>query len=134
MATLGQLERSVMDELWDAAEPLDANMLRDRLASAGDERAGRELAVTTVLTVLSRLEKKGMISRDRSARPHRWRAAASRAEHVAELMHDALGDAGDREAVLARFVGRVTPEDAAALRRLLADPAPGSAPDPAPGS
>jgi predicted transcriptional regulator len=118
MATLGQLERSVMDELWDAAEPLDANVLRDRLAAADGQR---ELAVTTVLTVLSRLEKKGMISRDRSARPHRWRAAASREEHVAELMHDALGDAGDRdrEAVLARFVGRVTPEDAAALRRIL---------------
>jgi predicted transcriptional regulator len=118
MATLGQLERSVMDELWDAPDPLDANVLRDRLAAADGQR---ELAVTTVLTVLSRLEKKGMITRDRSARPHRWRAAGSRAEHVAELMHDALGDAGDREAVLARFIGRVTPEDAAALRRLLGD-------------
>jgi predicted transcriptional regulator len=129
MATLGQLERSVMDELWDSAEPLVADDLRDRLAAAGDQRAGqRELAVTTVLTVLSRLEKKGMISRDRSARPHRWRAAASREEHVAELMHDALGDAGDRdrEAVLARFVGRVTPEDAAALRRLLGSADPGA--------
>lgn len=120
MATLGQLERSVMDELWDATAPIDANELRDRLAAADGQR---ELALTTVLTVLSRLEKKGMISRDRSARPHRWRAAASREEHVAELMHDALGDAGDREAVLARFVGRVTAEDAAALRRLLADAA-----------
>lgn len=120
MATLGQLERSVMDELWDATDHLDANELRDRLAAADGRR---ELAVTTVLTVLGRLEKKGMISRDRSARPHRWRAAASREEHVAELMHDALGDAGDRdrEAVLARFVGRVTAEDAAALRRLLGD-------------
>jgi predicted transcriptional regulator len=117
MATLGQLERSVMDELWDEPAPLDATVLRDRLAAAEGQR---ELAVTTVLTVLSRLEKKGMITRDRSSRPHRWRASASRAEHVAELMHDALGDAGDREAVLARFVGSVTAEDAAALRRLLA--------------
>jgi predicted transcriptional regulator len=125
MATLGQLERSVMDELWDAPDPLVADDLRDRLAAADGQR---ELAVTTVLTVLSRLEKKGMISRDRSARPHRWRAAASREEHVAELMHDALGDAGDRdrEAVLARFVGRVTPEDAAALRRLLGSVDPGA--------
>jgi predicted transcriptional regulator len=128
MATLGQLERSVMDELWDAPHPLVADELRDRLAAAGGQR---ELAVTTVLTVLSRLEKKGMISRDRSARPHRWRAAASREEHVAELMHDALGDAGDRdrEAVLARFVGRVTPEDAAALRRLLGSSDHGAAAD-----
>lgn len=120
MATLGQLERSIMDELWDATAPIDATVLRDRLARVDGQR---ELALTTVLTVLGRLEKKGMILRDRSARPHEWRAAASREEHVAELMHDALGDAGDREAVLARFVGRVTAEDAAALRRLLADAA-----------
>jgi hypothetical protein len=39
---------------------------------------------------------------------------------MAELMHEVLGAAPDREAVLARFVGQVGPEEAAALRRLLA--------------
>jgi len=116
MATLGQLERAVMEQLWAASEPLSAYELRDRLAAAD---ASRELAVTTVLTVLSRLEKKEFVSRERSARPHRYTARESRAAHMAELMHEALGAANDRAAVLERFVGQASPEEAATLRRLL---------------
>ena len=84
-----------------------------------DTDIDRALAVTTLLTVLSRLEKKGFVASDRSARPHRYTAVASRADHVAELMHSVLGDAGDRTAVLERFVGGVSAEDAAVLRQLL---------------
>ena len=73
MATLGDLERSVMDLLWDGAEAQTANDLRDRLAQAhGND--GKELAVTTVLTVLARLEKKQLVTRERDTRPHRYRA------------------------------------------------------------
>ena len=118
MATLGQLERSVMELLWESHSPLTAYELRDDLAAAGNDRA---LAATTVLTVLSRLEKKDFVRADRSARPHRYVAVASRAEHMAEVMHDALGDSGDRRAVLERFIGGVSSEDAAVLRQLLTD-------------
>ena len=114
MATLGDLERAVMDALWDAGTALSAYDVQHTL-----ESHGRTLAVTTLLTVLSRLEKKGFAASDRSSRPHRYTAVASRADHVAELMHSVLGDAGDRTAVLERFVGGVSPEDAAVLRRLL---------------
>jgi predicted transcriptional regulator len=116
MATLGQLERSVMELAWSSDTPLTAYELRDDLARSGDDRT---LAATTVLTVLSRLEKKGFVRADRSARPHRYSAVASRAEHMAELMHDALGDSQDRRAVLERFIGGVSHEDAAVLRQLL---------------
>jgi hypothetical protein len=34
-------------------------------------------------------------------------------------MRDALGEADDRQAVLERFVGSVSPDDAATLRRIL---------------
>ena len=71
LATLGDLERAVMDLLWDAAAPLTANELRDQLAAPGGAD-GKELAVTTVLTVLSRLEKKGLVERERDIRPHRY--------------------------------------------------------------
>jgi predicted transcriptional regulator len=59
MATLGELERAAMDVLWDAHVPLSAGDLREALNRAGGTSAGgsgKELAVTTVLTVLSRLE------------------------------------------------------------------------------
>jgi predicted transcriptional regulator len=118
MATLGQLERSVMELLWESDSPLTAYELRDALAESNDDRA---LAATTVLTVLSRLEKKDFVRADRSARPHHYVAVASRAEHMAEVMHDALGDSIDRRAVLERFIGGVSSEDAAVLRQLLAD-------------
>lgn len=115
MAGLGQLERAVMETLWESDAPLTAYDVQERL---GGEK---QLAATTVLTVLARLEKKGFATPDRSSRPHRYRPAASRADHVAELMHEVLDDARDRRAVLERFVGGVSEEDAETLRRLLGD-------------
>ena len=127
MASLGELERAVMDLLWAGQEAATANTLRDLLArdseagggSAGHQ--GKDLAVTTVLTVLSRLEKKGLVERERGMRPHRYQAVSSREDHTAELMHEVLGSAPDREAVLARFIGSVSESEAATLRKLLGE-------------
>ena len=119
MANLGELERSVMELLWTADAARTANELRDELPTR-DEPA-RQVATTTVLTVLSRLERKGFVARARDSRPHRYRALLSREEHTAELMHEVLDRASDRDAALARFVGSVTEGEAATLRRLLDD-------------
>lgn len=122
MATLGDLERAVMDLLWEHQEAITANVLRDLLSqrpSGDDSTEIRSLAVTTVLTVLSRLEKKGLVERERSSRPHRYRAVTSREDHTAELMLEVLGSAPDREAVLARFIGTVSAGEAETLRKLL---------------
>jgi predicted transcriptional regulator len=105
-----------MDRLWSADGPLAATDLRDGLADRG-------LALTTVHTVLSRLEAKGFVEHD-DARPRRFRPTASREQHAAELMHEVLGRSGDRQAVLARFVGGVDPEEARLLRQLLSETAP----------
>lgn len=125
MASLGELERAVMDLLWALQEPATANSLRDLLAQSTEAQGsttghkGKNLAVTTVLTVLSRLEKKGLVERERGMRPHRYQASSSREHHTAELMHEVLGSAPDREAVLARFIGSVTASEAETLRKLL---------------
>ncbi|HEV7167819.1 MAG TPA: BlaI/MecI/CopY family transcriptional regulator [Micrococcaceae bacterium] len=124
MATLGELERAVMDLLWEHPTAMTANTLRDLLtqrpASGNKDGAdSKELAVTTVLTVLSRLEKKGLVERERDIRPHRYRSVTTRADHTAELMLEVLGSAPDREAVLARFIGTVSDGEAATLRKLL---------------
>ncbi|MGZ4622164.1 MAG: BlaI/MecI/CopY family transcriptional regulator [Blastococcus sp.] len=112
MASLGELESTVMDHLWAADGPLSAAALRDGLADRG-------LALTTVHTVLTRLEHKGFVVHD-DERPRRFRASASRADHSAELMHEVLGKSGDRQAVLARFVGSVSQDEVRLLRELLA--------------
>lgn len=127
MATLGELERAVMDLLWEHPTAMTANTLRDLLtqrpASGNKDGAdSKELAVTTVLTVLSRLEKKGLVERERDIRPHRYRSVTTRADHTAELMLEVLGSAPDREAVLARFIGTVSDGEAATLRKLLGHP------------
>lgn len=115
MAPLGDLERDIMNHLWSVTDALSATEIRDTLAESG----ARDVAVTTVLTVLSRLEKKDLVERSRSGRPHRYTPTQSRAEHTAGVMTDALDTASDREAVLARFVGQVSPQEAEMLRRLL---------------
>jgi predicted transcriptional regulator len=111
VASLGELERSVMECLWSAEGPVAAPALRDEL--------GGDLALTTVHTVLTRLEQKGFVVHD-GGRPRRFSPTASREERAAELMHEVLGQAGNRQAVLARFVGTVDPEEARLLRELLA--------------
>jgi predicted transcriptional regulator len=112
MTRLGDLERAVMETLWDAPEPLTGRQVADALASRG-------LAYTTVLTVLTRLEKKHLVRRDASARAHSYVPVASREDHVAELMQQALGQADDRAAALQHFARSMTPEEAAALRKAL---------------
>ena len=112
MASLGELERAVMELLWAAEEPVPATGLQAELSDRG-------VALTTVHTVLTRLEQKGFVLHD-DGRPRRFHPKASRAEHAAELMHEVLGQAGDRQAVLARFVGSVDADEARLLRELLA--------------
>lgn len=112
MASLGELERTVMDRLWAAEGPVAAATLRDELADRG-------LALTTVHTVLTRLEQKGLVQHDEE-RPRRFSPRAGRADYAAELMHDVLGQSADRQAVLARFVGGVDETEARLLRELLA--------------
>jgi predicted transcriptional regulator len=100
-----------MNVLWAAPEPMPAK--------AVGAAVGADHAVTTVLTVLSRLERKGVVRRERNGRAHTYRAAASREDHVADLMREALGTAADTDAALARFVRGASPEEAAALRKAL---------------
>lgn len=122
MNTLGILERSIMNALWDAPDGLSAPELGERLLNANAAPNRKEHATTTLLTVLSRLEGKGFVARSRSTRPHRYFAVNSREEHTATLMHQVLELAPDRNAALARFVGQVSESEAETLRALLATP------------
>ncbi len=112
VTSTGQLERAVLDVLWSATEPLTA---KDVLGALSE----RNLAVTTVLTVLERLGRKKLVTRDRDGRAHRYRAAISREDYVADLMLEALGQAPDRDAALTRFLGGVSTGDTEHLRREL---------------
>jgi predicted transcriptional regulator len=113
---LGDLERAVMDHLWSTPHSQTVRQVHEALA----ER--RDLAYTTVMTVLQRLAKKNLVSQIRDDRAHRYAPVHGRDELVAGLMVDALdqaADTGDRQAALVHFVERVGADEAEALRRAL---------------
>ena len=105
-----------MARLWDAGTPLTVRQVHELLAPH------RDLAYTTVMTVLDRLAKKGVVRQERADRAYRYAPVQTREEMTAALMVEALGAAPDgaaRDAALVHFVGRVGPEAAAALRAAL---------------
>jgi predicted transcriptional regulator len=108
---LGELERTVMEVLWAREDSGSAAATaRDvSRALAGD----RDLAHTTVMTVLDRLAKKGFLKRERDGR-------ASRERYVTGLMLGALNETGDRDAALVHFVQSVSEDEAAVIRQALA--------------
>ncbi len=113
MNRLGELERKVMDVLWDFP-PRDAPLTGREVADHLPDRA-----YTTVLTILDRLRRKGLVHRTTEGRVHRFEAADTREAYMAELMIDAMGDTGDRGAVLARFAESVSSDEARVLRLAL---------------
>ena len=108
---LGKLERAAMQVVWQTG-PVTARQVAEALA-------GRELAYTTWLTVLGRLERKGLLERTKVGRAYAYAASSSREDLVAVLMQQALGQADDREAALQHFVRSVSPAEAEALRQAL---------------
>jgi predicted transcriptional regulator len=101
-----------MDELW---------------GTMGQARTVREVsehlpshAYTTILTVLDRLEHKGLVHRQRDERAHRYSAVATREEFTVSLMREALVLSSDRDAALIRFAETTSPEEATILRHALA--------------
>jgi predicted transcriptional regulator len=112
MARLGELERKVMEVLWtDFGVQVTVRHVEERLPG---------YAYTTLLTVLTRLERKGLVRRAKDGRAFRYAAVTSREEYTADLMRVALGGATVRAAVLARFAETVSPAEAAVLRDALA--------------
>ncbi|TRY17132.1 BlaI/MecI/CopY family transcriptional regulator [Tessaracoccus rhinocerotis] len=109
----GALEAEIMQVLWDRAEPISAREVQEALT-------GPEPATTTVLTVLDRLHKKGLVRRcGEGPRKVRFTATQSGEEQASTTMLSALGGATDREAVLLKFAGNLQPDDVDVLRRAL---------------
>ncbi|MDA8438721.1 MAG: BlaI/MecI/CopY family transcriptional regulator [Propionibacterium sp.] len=100
MAILGDLEHLIMSVLWRSKEPQSVREVHEAV------RAERDLAYTTVMTVLDRLAKKGLVARELDGRAWRYRDAVSAAQLVSDEMHSLLGSipAAGTEALVA-FVG-----------------------------
>src|SRR4051794_34899552 len=108
-----------MDVLWDLPDG-DSITVRDVHARLVSER---DLAYTTVMTVMDRLARKDLVRQERAGRAYRYSALATRAELTADLMHNTLEDfsEADRGSALVAFVSEASAEDVAALRQALAE-------------
>ncbi|HEX5597695.1 MAG TPA: BlaI/MecI/CopY family transcriptional regulator [Micromonosporaceae bacterium] len=112
LRSLGPLESTVMNALWQSPTPVTVREMLQLLAD-------RELAYTTVMTVLDNLHRKGWVERELDGRAYRYRPRSSREEHIGRLMTEALSSAADQHAALARFVANMSAQEAAALRAIL---------------
>jgi predicted transcriptional regulator len=113
MRGFGDLEAAVMDLIWHTDEPATVRDVYERLAE------GRQIAYTTVMTVMDNLHRKGYLDREMVGRAWSYRPTASREEYIAGLMREALDGAGDQVAALAHFVAAMNDDESQALRAAL---------------
>jgi predicted transcriptional regulator len=116
-ARFGDLERSVLEVLWARPEK-EWSTVRDVHGVMARER---DIAYTTVMTVMDRLARKELVERSREGRAYLYRARATRAAMTAELLRDTLDDFAehDRRTALVAFVEEASPEDLTALKEAL---------------
>lgn len=109
MRGLGELESAIMDRLWSYHRPASVrNVLEDL-------RRERDIAYTTVMTVMDKLHTKGLLRRKAVGRAYVYETVASKEAYTAELMRNTLASSGNQAATLVHFLERLTPEESAAL-------------------
>ena len=120
-ARLGDLERAIMDRLWaiDPVIPESAMTVREIHESIAQER---DIAYTTVMTVLDRMSKKGLVTRERDGRAWRYLPVSTSEELTADLLRDSLDhiEASDRRAAMLHFLDAASPEEIDDLKSALA--------------
>ena len=99
--------------LWDRPEGLSSNQI---LALLGDD----ELAITTVLTVLSRLGDKGLLLKNQEGgRKLLFIATKTREAHTASLLLDAMQDSANPALVFSHFASSLSADQLQKLKAVL---------------
>jgi len=112
MARSPQLERRVLDTLWQGGE-WSVRDVHNAVAS--------ELAYTTIATVLDRLHAKGRVDRDKDGVAWKYRATRTREQSLAAEVGNVLKKAeGAPEPLLVAFLDQMEQVDPEALDRLQA--------------
>ncbi len=107
----GALEHDVLRILWEAEEPMLPGEINERLAG--------DYAYTSVATILTRLQAKGLVTRTPAGRAYAYRAAVDEPDLTVRRISELLDSASDRSMVLSRFIGALPAREAKAIRALL---------------
>ena len=110
---MGELEGQVLGVLWDA----------DRWMTPGEVLGalppGHPVVYSTVMTVLRRLWKKGVVERRKQGRAFAYHPLQSREQQAAARMVALLDAAQEPEAAMTHFLAGLDPSRRRQLRRLL---------------
>jgi predicted transcriptional regulator len=109
----GEREAEILDVLLAADVPLTPGDVAGQLS--GDP------AYTTVVTVMSRMVDKGLLTREKQGRAFAYTPVADVHGLTARRMRKELDADTDRQAVLSRFVSGLSDEDEQLLRDLLGE-------------
>jgi predicted transcriptional regulator len=113
----GELEAQVLSVLWTAGTALNAGEVQERLTAA--HRRGAPLAYSTVVTTLTRLHAKGVLTRERTGHAFHYLPVVDEAGWAASRMRQVLDATDtDRDSVLTRFISTLSDKDEELLRRL----------------
>lgn len=74
---LHELESEVMEEVWGHDDELTVRQVLESL-----NEGSRERAYTTIMTIMARLDKKGVLRRDRRGKTDFYRAVMSRDQYL----------------------------------------------------
>ncbi|MCC5476917.1 BlaI/MecI/CopY family transcriptional regulator [Streptomyces barringtoniae] len=107
----GVREAELLGLLQRAEDPLTPGEVAERL--------GDELTYSSVVTILTRMHAKGLLSRTPRGRAYAYAPVTDDAGFAARRMRTVLEERPDREAVLARFADELSDNDAELLRQLL---------------
>ncbi len=120
---LSDLERLVMEQVWDSQDDVTVRQIVDRVNAVSE----KERAYTTLMTIMSRLESKGMLKKQKRPRSDLFSPAVGRQEYLearAKVEVDALvGEYGEiARALFVREIEESDPQAVEKLRRLADEP------------
>jgi predicted transcriptional regulator len=111
---LGSLESDVMEVIWLKNTEVSVRDVFETLAGA------REIAYTTVMTIMGRLAEKGILAKHKEKNAFLFSPVISREDFTAQMVDNVVDDllSDFSEAAMASFISRVGNKDLEAIEKL----------------
>ena len=112
---LGRLETQIMEVMWEMPDPVSVETVREALAERG-----KKAAYTTVMTTLSRLYAKGLLTREQRGKAYYYIPRVSRRELTSSVTKQVIDGllGAFAEPAMAYFVEALSDESPDKLEQL----------------
>jgi predicted transcriptional regulator len=107
----GALEHDVLEVLWGADGAL--------LPAEINERLDAGYAYTSIATILTRLQAKGLVTRTPVGRAFAYEAAVDESELAVRRIGELLDSSSDRNQVLVKFIDTLSARELKAVKSML---------------